>query len=45
MSKDKQTIKSNEVGSLEEMLGLDDPLFQPEPESEDSPKPQENNEI
>lgn len=42
MSEDKQTIKSEEVGSLEEMLGLDDPLFQPEPESND-PQPQENN--
>lgn len=41
MSEEKQTIKSEEVGSLEEVLGLDDPLFQPEPESDDS-KPQEN---
>lgn len=42
MSKDKQIIKAEEVGSLEELLGEDDSLFQPEPELEDSPKPQEN---
>ena len=38
MSKEKQTIKVEEVGSLEELLGENDPLFQPEPEEE----PQEN---
>lgn len=44
MSEDKQIIKSEEVGSLEEVLGLDDPLFQPEPEPESNPsQPQENN--
>ena len=32
MSKDKQIIKAEEVGSLEEVLGENDPLFQPEPE-------------
>ena len=34
MSKEKQTIKVEEVGSLEELLGKNDPLFQPEPEEE-----------
>lgn len=41
MSEEKQIIKSEEVGSLEEALGLDDPLFQPEPE-ETYPEPQES---
>ena len=31
MCEEKQTIESKDVGSLEEELGLNDPLFQPEP--------------
>ena len=41
MSKDKQVIKVEEVGSLEELLGENDPLFQPEPEEEEEEEPQE----
>lgn len=29
---DKQIIRAEDVGSLEDVLGLDDPLLQPEPE-------------
>lgn len=43
MSKEeKLVIKPEDVGSLEEILGPNDPLFQPEPNSESPPKPQEN---
>lgn len=45
MSKDKQIIESKEVGSLEEELGLDDPLFQSEPEETSSVKPKENKKV
>ena len=30
--KDKQIIKKEEVGSMEEIFGENDPIFQPEPE-------------
>ena len=42
MCEEKQTIKAEEVGSLEELLGENDPLFQPEPEEESQEEPQEN---
>lgn len=45
MSEEKQTIKLEEVGSLEEVLGLDDPLFQPEPEDSPTIIPQDNVEV
>lgn len=31
MCKDKQVIRTEDIGSLEELLGPNDPLFQPEP--------------
>lgn len=32
---DKQIIRAEDVGSLEDVLGRDDPLFQPEPKQEE----------
>ena len=36
--KDKVRITSEEVGSLEDMLGPNDPLFQSETQSSESPE-------
>ena len=36
--KDKQVIEPKDVGSLEDVLGPGDPLFQPEPKQEEEEK-------